>query len=62
MLSMPRVTIAMATIAGALMLAWPALAQGVTPPLVSLLEYQLLLPGPYGACSPEAVLHGSRGD
>jgi hypothetical protein len=40
----------------------PALAQDVTPPLVPLLEYQLLLPGPYGACSPEAVFRGGRGD
>jgi hypothetical protein len=23
------------------------------------LEYELLLPGPYGVCSPEAALHAS---
>jgi 4-amino-4-deoxy-L-arabinose transferase-like glycosyltransferase len=33
--------------------------QGISPPLVSLLEYELLLPGPYGVCSPEAALHAS---
>ena len=27
------------------------------PPLMSLREYELLLPGPYRACSPEAPLH-----
>ena len=33
--------------------------QGVSPPLISLFEYELLLPGPYGVCSPEAALHAS---
>jgi hypothetical protein len=27
------------------------------PPLISLREYELLLPGPYRVCSPEAALH-----
>ena len=38
------------------------LAGGVTPPLISLFEYELLLPGPYGVCSPEAPLRAAPGD
>jgi hypothetical protein len=30
------------------------------PPLISLREYELLLPGPYRTCSPEAPLHDER--
>lgn len=33
--------------------------RGVSPPMIGLLEYVLLLPGPYGACSPEASLLSS---
>jgi 4-amino-4-deoxy-L-arabinose transferase-like glycosyltransferase len=33
---------------------------GPSPPMISMLEYVLLLPGPYGACSPEAALHTER--
>ena len=34
--------------------------QGGTPPMVGLLEYALLLPGPYRACSPESSLRASN--
>jgi 4-amino-4-deoxy-L-arabinose transferase-like glycosyltransferase len=34
--------------------------QGPSPPMISMLEYVLLLPGPYGVCSPEAALHTSQ--
>ena len=33
--------------------------RGGTPPMVGLLEYALLLPGPYSACSPESSLRAS---
>jgi hypothetical protein len=32
----------------------------VSPPLMTILEYILFLPGPYTACSAEAALHGLR--
>jgi hypothetical protein len=32
-------------------------ARSVSPPMISMLGYQLLLPGPFGACSPEAPIH-----
>jgi hypothetical protein len=35
------------------------LAGTVSPPMISLFEYVLLLPGPYAVCSPEASLHAS---
>ncbi len=36
-----------------------AFRQGGTPPMIGLYEYALLLPGPYSACSPEALLRAS---
>lgn len=33
---------------------------GISPPMMSMLEYVLLLPGPYSVCSPEAALHPRR--
>jgi 4-amino-4-deoxy-L-arabinose transferase-like glycosyltransferase len=44
-------------------LAGPArdrLGQGGSPPMMSLLEYALLLPGPYSVCSSEARLRASH--
>ena len=33
--------------------------RGGTPPMIGLMEYALLLPGPYSACSPESSLRAS---
>src|SRR5205085_625976 len=32
-------------------------ARSVSPPMISMLGYQLLLPGPFAVCSPEAAIH-----
>lgn len=36
------------------------LAHGMKPPMVELLEYKLLLPGPYAACSSDALPPSAR--